>query len=385
MNTLHKILLSILIIISSQLHSQDLDGIWISSHEREIKSSNSTMILENDEYKEVLSDSIRYDTFFSEALLLLDFLSDKKVTLKGIYGGHEDCKYSQKGNIIKISTSFGKLKGIAQDNQLIFSQKVNNTLLSETYFKKLTQMDSVTSNTAIGSRFLANSMWSIKTDSSSYSFGIDLHFIDSNYVIISKAYGDYGFTHIGEYKVVSYKEHYFLGFNDMEELETRLYHITNFEDTIIYAESYEHYHFTKKEPPLKNIELVKKKFLSSQYVTDIEDKLIGEWSATNNPIPVGCDTLINQKYILIFHPDKRFEINISGTIIGAENSFEGQKKINGTWKVSETGKYIDFKLDDGWSQYASLINLSSDNLSILFRVESLNCNTISDTIIKLER
>lgn len=385
------ILIGILVLSFIYSRAQDLKGIWISSHEREL-----TKVKERFDYRNSVSiklDSEEIDTFYRQTFLILDFINDNNLIIKGIGGHQEVCKYIRKNKKIKINTSEGKLKGIISKENIIIVDKIDKKRTNEIFFERITP-SKLAQISDLDSLFLQNTNWISFADSNSQSFGFNYHFLDSNIVIISKFNSDYGYTNWGSYSTDIYKNHFFIGIIDRNLLDIYVYHFYDRYENNFIGNIYEYHPFSKSSPTLVNIELARNKLLNEQQLTELENKLSGKWCAFDYPLDIDTtflsfleiDTIENQKFEITFKNDKTFLLERSGEILKQSEKTFKENILTGGWEVSGTGKYIILKPNESWIKYYTINRIEDDYLEIFCEIESLYENVfISTETIKLKK
>lgn len=111
----------------------------------------------------------------------------------------------------------------------------------------------------------------------------------------------------------------------------------------------------------------------------IKSKLIGKWKAINEPIPFDSNDskykrLENQSFELTFKSNNEYELIKKGLLINDNKRVPKKININGNWKISKTGKYIEIKQKEGWIEYITISDLKNDSLKIYFDVKVLEEN-----------
>ena len=393
MKALHYILLGLAILTFSKTNGQDFKGIWISTHDRELRTVNEREDLQDNEFVTIKLDSTEIDTFYYEAYMLLDFIDDKNVIVKGLGGRQEKCKYTAKNDNLTIKVKRYKLKGHISENSIVITDKVSKSETRETFFEKLNG-SKITDKTGLDSISFVNSNWLVDADTSSHNYGFNYHFLDSAVAIINQDYGDFGYTNWGEWKIDWYKHHLFVGVTDRNRLETKVYHFYDRIGNTLIGNTYEHYHFATEPPPLKDIKLIKQELLDSTQLKALEEDLIGKWMATNNPLSIDpsfydlckIDTILNQKFEIDFKNNKTFRLEKSGTIVKQTDKISKQDTLTGDWEISKTGKYIVLKPENSWFRYLTINKLKSDYLEIFYEFEALyDEHLISNETIKMRK
>lgn len=393
MKTLHCILLGLAILTFSKTNGQDLKGIWISTHDKELRTVNEREDLQDNEFVTIKLDSTEIDTFYYEAYMLLDFIDDKNVIVKGLGGRQEKCKYKLKNDNLKIKVKKYNLKGQISENSIVIVDKVSKVETRETFFERLND-SKIKDKIGLDSISFINSNWVVDTDTSSHNFGFNFHFLDSAIAIINQDYGDFGYTNWGEWKIDWYKNHLFLGVTDRNRLETKVYHFFDRTGNTLIGNTYEHYHFATEPPPLKDIRLIKQELLDSTQLKTLEADLIGKWLATNNPLSIDTsfqdlhkvDTILNQKFEIDFKNDNTFRLEKSGTIVKRTDKRYKQDTLTGYWEISQTGKYLVLKPVNSWFRYLTINKLESDYLEIFCEFEALyDEHMISNETIKMKK
>ena len=384
------IVLLLLCLAKEKTIAQGLEGIWISSHEIQILKVHERIDSQDPEFAMVKLDHEEIDTNYIEMYLIIDFISNKEIIMMGI-GGRQlklNYTYSKKNGKINIKSKQGNLKGRVEKGKLILTDKISRSETNELFFQRITPSELTTVNMLDSSSFY-NTNWLVEADSSSFNFGFNFHFVDSNIVIISQDFGTYGYTNWGEFQITSYKNHLFLGFLDRMSLEHKVYHLYDRSENTLIGNTFEHYHFAIDPPPLKHIKLSKKVLLNSDQISLIESQLFGKWKAVNDPIPFdktfGADTLLNQHFEIEFRTDKNFTMLKSGTI--TKDSVETQKEVSysGNWKLSETGKYIELRPIDSWTRYLTISKITMHYLEIYYEIEALDMNLVSSEMIIMRK
>lgn len=378
MKTLQYILLGLAILTFSKSNGQDFKGIWISTHDRELRTVNERYDLQDDEFVTIKLDTAEIDTFYYKAHMLIDFIDDKNVIVKGIGGRQEKCKYTAKNNCLTIKTKEYILKGQISKNSVIISNKRNNSETRETFFEKLNE-SKITDKIGLDSISFINSNWAVDTDTSSHNYGFNYHFLDSAIAIINQDFGDFGYTNWGEWKIDWYKNHLFVVVTDRDRLETMVFHFYDRTGNTLIGNTHEHYTFATEPPPLKDIKLIKHELLDSVQLKTLEADLTGKWMATNNPLSLDTtfqykhkvDTILNQIFEIDFNNDKTFRLEKSGTIVKQTDKIYKQDTLTGDWEISKTGGYIVLKPENSWFRYLTINKLKSDYLEVFCEFESL--------------
>jgi hypothetical protein len=377
--------------------AQNYRGIWISSHVRvtTIVKERSLFALHEDDIKTIKLDSVEIDTFYYDAFVILDFINEEDIAVKTILGSKE-MGFQQMGTFsikkgkLKIKIDKENLKGSASENQIVLINKLKNSTTRETFFKRINPSE-LKITEILNSTSLFNTNWIVETDTTSLSYGYNFHLLDSNIVIITQEFGEYGYTNWGKFAVDSYKNHLFLIFVNEQHMNYNVYHIYDRDKDTLIGNTFEHYIFATEPPPLNIIKLSKNKLLDKAQLSLIESKLIGRWIAINNPIPLnefsGFDTIINQKFVIEFMVDNTFELIKAGTLVNRMVETQKEIVLSGVWEVSETGKYIVLKPIDSWIKYLTLLNLTEDYLEIYYEIESFDGGLISinNGIIKMKK
>ena len=393
MKTIHYILLGLAILTFSKTNGQDFKVIWVSTYVRELRTVNERMDLQDNEFVTIKLDSTEIDTFIYEAYILLDFIDDKSVIVKGLSGGQEKSKYTIKNNNLEIKVKRNKLKGLISENSIVIVDKVNKAETREIYFERLND-SRIKDKTGLDSISFSNTNWVVDTDTSSHNYGFNFHFLDSAMAIINQDYGDFGYTNWGEWKIDWYKNHLFLGVLDRNRLETKVYHFFDRIENTLIGNTYEHYPFATEPPLLKDIKLKKQELLDSTQIKTLEADMIGKWMATNNPMSIDTslqdlhkvDTILNQKFEIDFNDDKTFRLEKSGIIIKQTDKIHKQDTLTGEWEISKTGKYIVLKPINSWYRFLTINKLESDYLEIFCEFETLyNEHILSHKTIKMKK
>ncbi|MCU4166089.1 hypothetical protein [Carboxylicivirga caseinilyticus] len=378
MKTLHKILCGFIILTFSNANSQDLKGIWFSSHVKELRSVSERVVISENEDVTIKLDSTETDTYYEEAYILLDFIDDKNVIVKRLGDGEIKCDYKVKNNKLKVKINNHSIKGQISDNSIFLIDKISKTIIRETYFERIVDSN-IIDKTGLDSKSLINTNWLVKTDTSSLNYGFDFHFLDSAFVVINQDFGDNGYTNCGDRKIDWYKNHLFLGIIDRIELEIKVYHFYDRNINALIGNTYEYNFFSNEPPTLKNIELIKKELPDSIVLKSLEKDLIGKWIAINNPIRIdtsfqdfhNIDSLLNPKYEIDFNEDKTFRLTRSGTIVKQGEKIFLEDIPIGKWDIGKTGKYILLKHNDAWTEYVTINKLESDYLEIFCEIEEI--------------
>lgn len=381
------ILLGFLILIIQQSFAQINDDIWISSYVKETRKNKEVVDLSGEEIKMVKLDSIQTSYYYNESYLLLDFLDDNYVIIKGIGEKLLKCKYTIKRGKLKITFDKGKIKGYVSENLIVFKEKISKTSTKEIFFERLNESN-LTNAQKIKDSFLENTNWTINADANSYNYGTELQLLKDNELRIIQINEDYGYNNWGNWKTDLYKKHLFLIYNDVVRPEKRVYHFYGINNDTLIGNTFEHSNFTKK-PKLNNIKLSNTHFLNNTQLKRLESKLIGKWHAINNPIPFdpmfGPDTLTNQKFEIIFEENKKFTLLKSGTLSKDSVNSDKKLKLNGSWKLDKSGKFIELIDEEKSTRLITISKLTENDLEIFYRIRALDENLFSNRIIKMKK
>lgn len=381
------ILLGFLILIIQQSFAQINDDIWISSYVKETRKNKEVVDLSGEEIKMVKLDSIQTSYYYNESYLLLDFLDDNYVIIKGIGEKLLKCKYTIKRGKLKITFDKGKIKGYVSENLIVFKEKISKTSTKEIFFERLNESN-LTNAQKIKDSFLENTNWTINADANSYNYGTELQLLKDNELRIIQINEDYGYNNWGNWKTDLYKNHLFLIYNDVVRPEKRVYHFYGINNDTLIGNTFEHSNFTKK-PKLNNIKLSNTHFLNNTQLKRLESKLIGKWHAINNPIPFdpmfGPDTLTNQKFEIIFEENKKFTLLKSGTLSKDSVNSDKKLKLNGSWKLDKSGKFIELIDEEKSTRLITISKLTENDLEIFYRIRALDENLFSNRIIKMKK
>lgn len=393
MKTLHYLLLGLAILTFSKTNGQDFKGIWISTQKRELRPVNEREVLQDNEFVSIKLDSTEIDTYYYEAYMLLDFIDDENVIVKGLFDRQEKCKYAVENNNLEIKVKRYELKGQISENSIVLVDKNIKSVSKETFFERLND-SKIKDKTGLDSISFINSNWVVDTDTLSHNYGLNFHFLDSAIAIINQDYGDVGYTNWGEWKIDCYKNHLFLGVTDRNILEPKFYHFFDRAGNTLIGNTYEFYPFPTEPPQLKAIKLIKQELLDSTQLKTLEADLIGKWIATNNPLSIDTsfqdfykvDTILNQKFEIVFNDDKTFRLEKSGTIVKRTDKIHKLDTLTGDWEISKTGKYIVIKPVNSWIRYLTIKKLESDYLEIFCEFEALyDEHMMSNKTIKMKK
>jgi len=370
------LLLSLLILFQVNTFSQELESIWISSHSRAInfpkKKARNNEKQSNDNDSLIAEEVVEeLDTSYNEFYMLLDFKDSNVVILKGIGGKSGKGKYKLKKNKLVIKVENEKLKGRIENNKVIFSFKYNKYRKEELVFEKM-EISELNSALIPDSSDFYNTHWKIITDTSSINYGLNFHFLDSNSVIITRDYGEFGSTNWGEFNIDNYNNHLFISILDKNYPETYCYNVYNQQGETYYANTSEIKFFSNSPPSLVNLSLKKIPFLTSSELESIKNKLIGNWNAIDEAIP--CESnkfkLENQYFSLEFEKDK-FKITKGGILNYGSKKVPKEIILKGSWELSLTGQYLKLQPDDGWIKYVSINALNMDYAEFYFTVKAI--------------
>lgn len=393
MKTIHYFLLGLAISAFSQINGQDFKGIWISTHEINLKTINERHQLQGNEFVKTKLDSTEIDTSYSEVYMLLDFIDEKNVIVKGIGGKQKKYKYTIENGNLFFKVKGHKLKGSVSENNIFITEELSNSETGMTIFEKLND-SKITDKTGLENKSFVNSNWTVDTTTSFNHYGFDYHFMDKNIAMVNYDYGNIGYTSNGVWQIDWYKNHLFVRFRDMDELETKVYHLYDKTGDTLIGNMYEHNHFRIQPPQLKDITLIKQELLDETQFKTLETNLIGKWTATNNPLfnatssndLHNVDTIVNQNFEIVFNSDKTFRLEKSGTIVTQNDKIHKQDTLTGKWEISKTGKYIILNQCKKRPKYMTVNNIKSDYLEIFYKLETLyNKHTVSFETIKMRK
>lgn len=384
---IQSLLLGFLILTIQQSFAQINDDIWISSYVKETQKNKEVIDLSGEEVKMVKLDSIQTSFSYHELYLLLDFLDDNYVIIKGIGGKQLKRKYTIKRGKLKIRFDKGKIKGYVSENRIVFKEKTSKTSTKEIFFETLNE-SYLTDSHKLKDSFLENSNWTINANTNSNNYGTELQLLDNNELRIIQINEDYGYNNWGNWETDLYKNHLFLICNNLVRPEKRVYHFYRTNNDTLIGNTFEHSNFNKK-PKLNNIKLSNNHFLNNTQLTLLESKLIGNWHAINNPIPfdpiLGSDTLTNQKFEIIFDEDKKFSLLRSGTLTKDSVNSNKELKLNGNWKLDKSGKFIELIDEEKSTRLITISKLNENDLEMFYRIRALDGNLSSNRIIKMKK
>ena len=384
---IQSLLLGFLILTIQQSFAQINDDIWISSYVKETQKNKEVIDLSGEEVKMVKLDSIQTSFSYHELYLLLDFLDDNYVIIKGIGGKQLKRKYTIKRGKLKIRFDKGKIKGYVSENRIVFKEKTSKTSTKEIFFETLNE-SYLTDSHKLKDSFLENSNWTIIANTNSNNYGTELQLLDNNELRIIQINEDYGYNNWGNWETDLYKNHLFLICNNLCRPEKRVYHLYRTNNDTLIGNTFEHSNFNKK-PKLNNIKLSNNHFLNNTQLTLLESKLIGNWHAINNPIPfdpiLGSDTLTNQKFEIIFDEDKKFSLLRSGTLTKDSVNSNKELKLNGNWKLDKSGKFIELIDEEKSTRLITISKLTENDLEMFYRIRALDGNLSSNRIIKMKK
>ena len=371
------------LILTGKLAGQSLDGIWFSSYTLETTKRH-----------------IPYtpDSVYNRAYLLIDFIDKENLIFKPFGGNQEIGKFSIDNDNLRIDIGNNFIMGKFSENELILTIRDTVDYVNKIFFKRINPSVLEKAEMPDNSRFF-NSSWEILSEPISENYGMKLYFLEKdsldyfhkNIVMITKNKGSNGYTGSGNYKIDFYKNHFFIGIFNKQSLEENVYHFYKFVNNIFYADTYENSHSFEKPPRLNKIKFFEQNHLTSQQKSGLESKLKGKWRAINNPIPFDsiCSDykeFENQSFVLVFKKNNEFELIKKGILINGNIRLPKSVIINGKWKISETGNYIQIKPDDSWLKYFTIKELSKGNLIIFDDVSPLEekCHYYSKrTLIEL--
>ncbi|MBI9056047.1 MAG: hypothetical protein JEY96_19660 [Bacteroidales bacterium] len=385
------LLFLILILFQVNTFSQELESVWISSHNKNIfipKKKNNNKDTQSNSYDSLILEEMEVeeiDTSYSEAYMLLDFKNSKEVIVKGIGGKTGKGKYKLRKNKLKIRVENQTLKGRIENNKLIFSFKNGKYRKEELVFEKMRNSELNASLIPDSSTFY-NTHWKVIADTSSINYGLNFHFLDSNFVIITRIHSKYRRTNWGEFKIDNYNNHLFLGVINRNFGENYIFNVYKQKNKSYYANTYEVMRFIHKPPLLVNLRLEKIPFLTNSVLDSIKNKLIGNWHAINEPIP--CESnkfkLENQYFSLEFEKE-RFIITKGGNLNYGNKEIPKEIIIKGSWKLSPTGQYLTLQPDNSWTRYVSINVLEMDYAEFDMTIKAFEENYSNTGIIELKK
>jgi hypothetical protein len=378
------LLTTILLLLTSKLISQNLNGIWLSAFSLETSKKNITN---------------RTDSIFSRTFFILDFIDKENVVFKPIGKKPENGKYSIIKNNIRIKLENELIKGELKDNRIVLIARDSLKFTTKVYLNKITH-STLKESDFPNKSFFYNSSWSIESDTISRNFGIKFHFLDKsnidhfgkNIVLITKNEGIYGFTHNGNYDIDTYKNHFFIGVYNEQEGEENIYHFSKLENNTFYSDTYEEDYSLINEPKFIELKITKSNLLTSKEISLLISKLKGKWKTEGNPLLYTISNLKskkieNQSFEFVFKNNNDFEIIKHGIIINKNSKVPKTVNIKGKWNISNTGNYIKLEPNDGRIKYITIKKLSSNNLKMYYDVKTMeeNQNSYYSTLIELTK
>ena len=389
MKTLRYILVIILIIKIDYSNAQNLKGIYISSHTRDIRYETEIANLDSNGMEMVKLDAPQVDTFYSEGLKILDFVSKSNIRIKHIDWIEELGKYKIRNGKIKIKSDNFKAKGIVNRNDtIILIDRYAKKSTMETFFIPISESDLISSELP-DSQFFYNSNWIVQADTSSINYGFDLHFLDSSFVIISQKADNYGYTSWGELKLDSYKNHLFIGIINRGMLEHKVYHVTALNDSVILADNFEHWIFAESPPEKKRLRLIKVPFPNETQYNAVIEKITGNWLADGDVIPFdnmfGYDTLINQSFEIDFSSNFDFTIKKTGILIKDSIEYAQSDTIQGKWELGETCTYVELHPINDASEFITIKKITNHSAEFYMDIKAFEENFVQGDLIKLNK
>jgi len=362
MKKIHITVLITLFLSCSQVFGQSLEGLWISSHSRQISKKN---IL----YK--------IDTVIRQSNLLLDFKDTHNVTLKIIGFDLIEGQYFLTDKKLTITTEGEKINGKIIDNRVVLIDKTDSLKTNEIFFERL-KPSKLNMSQIPDSMYFDNSNWNIINNQYLFYSLLDFDFINKDNLIITGTNSETGFTHIGGYKIDSYKNHFFLGIFDKTQHGQLLFHFYDTKKDVFYGDTYKYTDFMTAAPPYIKVIFEKKKSLKEEQLRLIESKLSGTWNAVYKPIKINSefseyDSIRNQEIRISFDKNNIFKFVKSGVLIKKGKKKETKFVLSGKWTLSKNAKSIKLDLREikMSNKYLTINKITDNVLDVFFTTKIL--------------
>ena len=378
------ILIIIFLISVFEAKTQELKGIWLSSHSVELLKTKT---------------AYSRDTTYYQSNTIIDFIDHKNVIFKTLGKEKSNGKYKIKDSIINITIGNDTINGKIYNSKIELILSETKREITTIIFTKITPTE-LTSSQLKKIKDIYNTSWKTETNKDSRSFNLKFYFLDKDSLDfmnktklkISQITKYTGYTTEGNYTIDSYKNHFFIGVFNYDNLNEYVYHIYKYKNQKYFAKTYDYMHFSHAPPPLKDVIFSKKENLTKNEKEKISKLIIGEWKGIKNPIPFDTiyskyEKLENQKLKLKLDKNKQFELKYSGFFSKKNEKKSIIKELSGYWKLGNSGDFIEFTTKDSRIFYFTIKKLSENKLKIYCRLESLEQNNFyySNTLIELEK
>jgi hypothetical protein len=384
------LLLIIFCSLITGLSAQTLEGIWISSSRMDVQKRTDSTYFEGDEILSKELEKIEIDTFYHNAYALIHFLENREIIFQGIGGKKGLGSYTKALDTLTVVIDTIELKLLNRNENLILLDLDSGWQNSHLIFEKLLPLSSL-SKEKMRLDFEKESYWKVKADSNSMNFGYEFHFLDSGHVTLSQFNNEWNAsTSWGEYKTAIYENNLFLYILDRHSLDDRMFRIYSDSTNVLFAQNFDD-NWGDKPPSKHELQLVRAVLPSKKELKEIKKSLTGVWILDDTVLPFDTafseyKRLDEQFYELNFSKNGDFSISYGGVLTNENESTPRSKEIKGTWEVGPTGRYIKMKIDSGYMEYMTLIDVTKKSLSVGMDTESLDFEmTYSHHLIRLKK
>lgn len=351
-----KILLSLIFCFTTLLvNAQKLDGLWVSSFRMNIQQLTERL---DPDHGPVELDRIEVDTFYREAFGILEFLPQNKLVIKGLGKPEKYATYELRKDTILARLDTLQLKFLSYNDHLILLDPDSSWQFNHFVFER---MSPNSSKKLTAPNLELNTYWVFQTDSNSINYGLELFVHDSGQLIVSQFHDDVSRTTFSDYNIDKFRNNLFLSFFDLiNEKMIRLY---DWEMYSFKAQSYE-FGFGHEPPILTNFTLEKHELASRKTRQTIKKNLIGSWVIRNNGIPFDPEfshyNSLENEYFNFLITKTDFEISYGAVFVNQNQKDFLTEKINGTWNLGTTAKYLELTYNNERIHYLTISKLSDD-------------------------
>ena len=361
-----KILLAVGLIVFIQFNTnaQSLEGIWLSSSRVDVQQTPDSSYWENGEWRTISLSTPRLDTAYFSAYVLMHFLPQKEVVVKGIGMEENRGTYTRQADTIIMILDTTQLKLFYEKDRLCSIGSGSDWQTSYFVFERLVPRASLANNDS-KIDFHQDPYWKIIADTNSLNLGLEIVFLDSTDVVISQITNNqFSYTSSGEYRTDSYENNFFLYIIDAYSLDDKMFRLFSDSGNSYQAQIYEFEH--DKLPTKRELSLVSAELPSENELNTLKKMLIGMWKL-NGQLLEG-DTLLtdldiqNEFYELRFTKDGKYTALYEGISSNKEDTQLFSEKTDGIWEVGYTGEYILLRENNEHEKYLTLTQLTEQLL-----------------------
>ena len=344
------LLIGLVILTHRFVISQSINGVWIGEYRETIQRQKIETSLTNGSSETLKLNEIKIDTIYYSANFLMSFKPDNEVLVSGLGGSHSIDIYEHIGNdTIKFDYQKESLTIERIDDNYMRILDLDSSWSDHTFLLRKLKPNKVHVTSEYVATLLKHTKWKIHSDSSSKNNQLELHFIDSSSIVLTKIINGYGYTTSGKYDIIDFDGIPLLLVFDDRTWDECLYLLTEIKDSEIKAETYE---LRWDDIPTVKTEVHFKyeALPSSEEYDKIRENLVGRWFTDSTPIPFysyssDYDTLMDSYFQINFFENNEFKINYGGDYVKDQNIEKKTKNNNGAWRLGESGKYIELVYD----------------------------------------